>query len=100
MNSYPPPDPQHPGQAIGVIGLMVILGIVIVAAIVLRFNELDRDQKREIARLSSTCPAVEAGQQLVSSVRQVGGEMHCIYTSTSGYGRSMRSRPAVPGRPS
>lgn len=105
MNWYMPPDRSHPGRAIGIIGLAVAVGVAFF------ISDRDLDQRREIAqlaseiaRLSETCPAAEAGEQLVSTVLTLGEEkpvsIRCIYAATSTYGRSMRSRPAVPGRPS
>ncbi|ARO88147.1 hypothetical protein EBAPG3_010375 [Nitrosospira lacus] len=108
MTWYQSPDPQHPGRAIGVIGLLIIVGIAIFFGGLSVIRNRDHDQRREIARLvseierlSETCPAAEAGEKLVSTVRILGGKnpeaLRCIYAATSGYGSSMRSRPAVPG---
>ncbi|KIO49620.1 hypothetical protein [Nitrosospira sp. NpAV] len=71
MNWYMPPDQQHPGQSIGVIGLAVIIGLAAVFGTVSWFSNRTIDQSREIARQareisqlsSGICPAVEAGEQ-------------------------------------
>ena len=90
--------PGHLSRAVGIAGI----SLVIAGAIVM--SDRDSSQRREIARLSSVCPPAEAGEKLVSTIRQERGDqpasMRCIYTSNNGYGRSTHIRPAVPGRAS
>lgn len=111
MRWYMPPDQQHAGQAIGIIGLAVIIGVATVLGAISWASNRDRDQRQqiarqahEIARLSKVCPPAEAGEKLVSAIRFLGGDepgaLRCIYTSNSGYSDVARARPAMPGRAS
>ncbi|SOD42301.1 hypothetical protein [Nitrosovibrio sp. Nv4] len=87
--------PGHLGRAIGLTSLC----LVVAGAFVL--SDRDHAQRNEISRLSSTCPPAQAGEQLAATVQSEcgsgGEELRCVYISTSGYGRIMRSRPAAPG---
>lgn len=70
-----------------------ILGIIAAAAIIALtswMSERDRAQRREIARLSITCPPSQSGQELVATVRherdRAPGTLQCIYTPRANYG--------------
>ncbi len=87
-------------RAIGISGIFLVVG----GAIILSNKDCSRRHEAEIERLSATCPPAEVGEQLVSTIRQLRKDstasIRCIYTSNTGYGRSTRIRPAVPGRAS
>lgn len=71
-----------------------LLGIIAAAAIIALtswMSERDREHRREIARLSATCPPIQSGQELIATVRRdtatgEPGELQCLYTRGQVYG--------------
>lgn len=79
-------DPARPAWLAGIAAAAAII------ALTSWMSNRDIEQRREIARLSLTCPATQSGQELIATVRNElrPGSLQCIYTTRSVYG----SKPA------
>jgi len=75
-------DPARPAWLLGIIAAAAIIALTSWMA------NRDREHRREIARLSATCPASQSGQELVATVRNEvkPGSLQCIYTNRPVYG--------------
>lgn len=89
---YQPPDPNHPGQVIGVMGVIVVIGVASVIGFISWLSNQNRDQRKEISHLSTTCADSQAGEKLIATILRQNEkdrwELHCVYSDDPIYGRS------------
>ena len=77
-----------------------IAGIIAAAAVIALtswMSERDREHRREIARLTLTCPANQSGQELMATIHDDAkpGSLQCIYTARAAYGNKTTRKLVV-----